>query len=442
MRTGVRLRTARPLPMQYQSASALLTKYSEKKREPQEVQLPQNTSSRGGQTPQRKTQVKRACWLMISNSSYVCCGSFKRASVWEWTTWNTKGLISTSADSKLTTDWKSKSNNHSNTRILLPSTKPDPHFPKQTKSVALWLLISCSSVDWPASQGPRKGHRRWWRTWPGCTSCGDAGNAGPACLWSRRRSWRLVSPAKRREEWSTTGRRCKQTPGSWCFLTLNGLSEIAQPAKRGHSWDTGCFRVVCSGFLTCLLAKTSRTASLSSSSASILISSSRASLTRSLSLLSTTKMSPKHSPSGEESVHLLKNRSLTSPLALLTLCVLKVVSPEGTNLVLPTHIPHSEADVLVFHRLHVEPWQQVRWYNTWNKHNRHGRTFPFCSGHTDGWDCGDYFPQFQLVEDCCFSCSIKSHHQDPHLLLSYEAFQQIPKNVPHGSDEGLQFQRA
>lgn len=43
---------------------------------------------------------------------------------------------------------------------------------------------------------------------------------------------------------------------------------------------------------TCLLANTSRTASLSSSSASILISSSLASFTRSLSLLSTTKIRP------------------------------------------------------------------------------------------------------------------------------------------------------
>lgn len=57
---------------------------------------------------------------------------------------------------------------------------------------------------------------------------------------------------------------------------------------------------------------------------------------------------------------------------------------------------------------------------------------------TNGWDCGDYFPQFELVEDCCFSCSIEPHHQDPHLLLSYEALQQISKNVPHDSDDELQ----
>ena len=45
--------------------------------------------------------------------------------------------------------------------------------------------------------------------------------------------------------------------------------------------------------VTCLLANTSKTASLSSSSASILMSSSLASPTLSLSLLSTTKIKPK-----------------------------------------------------------------------------------------------------------------------------------------------------
>ena len=52
------------------------------------------------------------------------------------------------------------------------------------------------------------------------------------------------------------------------------------------------FPSVVIGWLTCLLANTSNTASLSSSSFNILISSSLASPTLSLSLLSTTKMSP------------------------------------------------------------------------------------------------------------------------------------------------------
>ena len=36
------------------------------------------------------------------------------------------------------------------------------------------------------------------------------------------------------------------------------------------------------------------------------------------------------------------------------LCVLEIVSPEGSDFVLATHIPNSEADVLVFHCLHIE----------------------------------------------------------------------------------------
>ena len=39
---------------------------------------------------------------------------------------------------------------------------------------------------------------------------------------------------------------------------------------------------------------------------------------------------------------------------LRTLCVLEVVSPQRSDLVLATHVPHRETDVLVFYRLHVE----------------------------------------------------------------------------------------
>lgn len=65
----------------------------------------------------------------------------------------------------------------------------------------------------------------------------------------------------------------------------------------------------------------------------------------------------------------------------------------------------------------------------------------FDSTPTNGWDCGDYLPQFELVEDCCFSCSVEPYHQDPHLLLPYEALQQIPENIPHDSEEVLKLQR-
>ena len=42
---------------------------------------------------------------------------------------------------------------------------------------------------------------------------------------------------------------------------------------------------------------------------------------------------------------------------LLYLRVLEVVSPQRSDLVLTADIPHSEADVLVFYRLHVETWE-------------------------------------------------------------------------------------
>lgn len=47
--------------------------------------------------------------------------------------------------------------------------------------------------------------------------------------------------------------------------------------------------------------------------------------------------------------------SSKSPPVWLTLGVLEVVPPQGTDLVLATHVPHGEADVLVLHRLHIEP---------------------------------------------------------------------------------------
>lgn len=58
------------------------------------------------------------------------------------------------------------------------------------------LSTSCSWADWPANRGPRRGRRRWWRMWPGCTNYGDAGSVNPTCLWSRRHSWRSASPEK------------------------------------------------------------------------------------------------------------------------------------------------------------------------------------------------------------------------------------------------------
>lgn len=129
--------------------------------------------------------------------------------------------------------------------------------PRLFHALTTAFFTSCSSADWPASPSPRRGRPRWWRRWPVCTSCGDVGNVGPACLWSRRRSWHWAGPEK--------------------------TASVREVSLRESGNGSGS---------TCLLAKTRRTASRSSSSASILISSSRASFTRSRSLLSTTKIKP------------------------------------------------------------------------------------------------------------------------------------------------------
>lgn len=36
------------------------------------------------------------------------------------------------------------------------------------------------------------------------------------------------------------------------------------------------------------------------------------------------------------------------------LCILEVMSPQGSNLVLATHIPNSETDVFILDSLHIE----------------------------------------------------------------------------------------
>lgn len=106
--------------------------------------------------------------------------------------------------------------------------------------------------------------------------------------------------------YSSTDFRCNTLRSlATCYSLWTGCLSIiswmnlffSRPQKPKLHSNTMCFFIellivgVERGF-TCLLANTSRTASLSSSSASILISSSLASFTRSLSLLSTTKIRP------------------------------------------------------------------------------------------------------------------------------------------------------
>ena len=90
------------------------------------------------------------------------------------------------------------------------------------------------------------------------------------------------------------------------------------------------------------------------------------------------------------------------------LCVLKVMPPQRTDLVLATHVPHGELDILVLDRLDIESW--VGLAMTRQDTTRRGRT--------DGGDGGDDFTKLELVENRRLSCGVKTHHQDSHLLLA------------------------
>merc|ERR1740139_1785396 len=71
------------------------------------------------------------------------------------------------------------------------------------------------------------------------------------------------------------------------------------------------------------------------------------------------------------------------------LCALVIVAPQRADLVLATHIPHCEANVLVLDCLHIEA-------------NRR--------------DSCDDLAKLELVEDGSLTCGVEANHQDPHLL--------------------------
>jgi len=74
-----------------------------------------------------------------------------------------------------------------------------------------------------------------------------------------------------------------------------------------------------------------------------------------------------------------------------TLGVLEVMPPQRSDLVLTADIPHGELDVLVLNRLNVE---------------------------SDGRDSGDNFTKLELVQNGGLSGSVKTDHENAHLLLS------------------------
>ena len=71
-----------------------------------------------------------------------------------------------------------------------------------------------------------------------------------------------------------------------------------------------------------------------------------------------------------------------------SLGVLEVVSPEGSDLVLATHVPDCEADVFVFYCLHIESYRE----RERQSEGEEKTTFP--GNLTDGWNGGHDFSQF------------------------------------------------
>jgi len=87
------------------------------------------------------------------------------------------------------------------------------------------------------------------------------------------------------------------------------------------------------------------------------------------------------------------------------LCILEVVPPEGTDLVLPSDVPDCERDILVFDGLHVE---------------------------SNCGDCGDYFTKLELIEDGRLAGSIETDHENSHLLFAEEGLKSFAKCHTHG----------
>merc|ERR1711991_808932 len=73
------------------------------------------------------------------------------------------------------------------------------------------------------------------------------------------------------------------------------------------------------------------------------------------------------------------------------LCILIVVSPQRSDLILSSYIPYSEANILVLDSLNVE---------------------------TNSGNGCDNFTQLKLVQDRGLSGSIQTHHKDSHFPLS------------------------
>lgn len=90
--------------------------------------------------------------------------------------------------------------------------------------------------------------------------------------------------------------------------------------------------------------------------------------------------------------------------------ILEIVPPKRPNLVLSTNVPYGELDIFVFNGLNVETYSRQTKLMLCIKLN-------MCLL-TNCWNGGYDFPEFEFVENSSLPCSIKTHHQDSHLLLA------------------------
>lgn len=112
-----------------------------------------------------------------------------------------------------------------------------------------------------------------------------------------------------------------------------------------------------------------------------------------------------------------------------TLGVLEVMSPQRSDLVLSADIPHGELDVLVLDSLDVETCIKASrsacfdfgWFQQGNRE---------CP-HTNGRNRGHDFTKLQLVQNGGLSGSIKSDHENAHLLLSPQPVEQLRERETH-----------
>lgn len=66
------------------------------------------------------------------------------------------------------------------------------------------------------------------------------------------------------------------------------------------------------------------------------------------------------------------------------------------------------------------------------------KSLPLPEHLTDGWNGGDDLSELELVQDGRFTGGVESDHQDSHLLLAEEAFEEGGEHVTHrGSVERL-----